>query len=326
MSKLVIDMMGGDLGSGVTSAAVESFHKTHPECALVLVGKKEELPVSQDYQIVDARDTVAMETGALEVLRKKESSMVKAIQAVLDLQADGVVSCGSTGAFLSASSLMLKKIPGVDRPALVTAFPNFQKGGFTTVLDVGASNANTPEELVQFALMGSLYSSLVDGVEKPKVFLLSNGSEPGKGSPEGKAAFDLLKNDSRIVFGGNIESSQVLAGEADVIVTDGYSGNVLLKSTEGAAKAIGKLMKKAFKRNLWSKLGYLMAKKGLNEMKDALNPKKTGGALLIGVNGVVVKAHGNSDAEAFYSAMELAYNLAKNGIVGQIKEGILRHE
>lgn len=322
MSKLVIDMMGSDLGSAMSVEAVKLFHSAHPDCELVLVGKKEELTALSGFQIIDAPDVVKMETGALEVLRMTSSSMVKAVTAVKELHADGVVSAGSTGAFLSSATLLLKKIPGVLRPALITSTPNFKKGGYTTILDVGASNANTPEEMAQFALMGSLYETIVFGVAHPAVALLSNGSEEGKGSPEGKAAYDLLKANSKINFIGNVEGNGILSGDADVVVTDGYSGNVFLKTTEGTAKAMGSLLKKAFKRNFFSKLGYLLTKKGLKPMKEALDPKKTGGALLIGVNGVVVKAHGNSDAEAFKNAMEVAYRLSSAQIVAKIEEGL----
>lgn len=323
MSKLIIDMMSSDKGSEMSKSAVRMFKKSHPDCELVLVGKKEELSDMDGYKIIEATDVVKMEMGALEILRMKDSSMLKAVEALKNENADGVVSAGSTGAFLSAATLILKKIEGVQRPALVTSFPNFKKGGFLSVLDVGASNANTAIELDQFAIMGSLYSKCVNNLDKPLVKLLSNGSEEGKGSPLGKEAYQLLKEDKRINFGGNIEASKVLADDADVVVTDGYSGNVMLKSIEGSAKAMGSLLKRAFKRNIFSKIGYLLSKKGIVEMKGQLDPKKTGGALLLGVNGVVVKAHGNSDPEAFKNAIELAYRLSEGHIVSKIKEGLL---
>ncbi len=323
MIKLVIDMMGSDLGSKATKEGVVLFHKRHPDCELALVGKKEELSsLAPQFKIIEASDVVTMDMGALEVLRKKESSMVKAISAVGPEKADGVVSAGGTGAFLSASTLLLKKIPGVLRPALVTGFPNLTKGGFVTLLDVGASSSNTPEELAQFALMGSLYSHIVFGIDRPVVKLLANGTEEGKGSPVGKEAFKLLAANSKIAFGGNIEASQVLTGAADVVVSDGFTGNVLLKSTEGTAKGVGSLLKKAFKRSVFAMSGYFLAKKGLQEMSDQLDPKKIGGALLIGINGVVVKAHGNSDGEAFSHAIDLAYKLASSHVVKTIGEGL----
>ncbi|MCI2110923.1 MAG: phosphate acyltransferase PlsX [Bacilli bacterium] len=322
MSKLVIDMMGSDLGSPAAKEGVRLFSAAHPETALVLVGKKEELADLRGYEVIDAPDVLKMDVGVLEVLRKKSSSLVKAVSAVALTGADGVVSAGSTGAFLTAATLINKKIPGVLRPALVTAFPNLEGDGFATVLDVGASNANTAEELAQFGLMGTLYCQEVYGIEKPRVRLLSNGSEDGKGSPLGKAAFPLLKADKRLNFLGNIEASAVLKGQADVIVADGYSGNVMLKSLEGTAKGMSGLLKKAFMRNPLSKLSYLFVRGGLKALKGKMNPKKTGGALLIGVNAVVVKAHGNSDGEAFFHAIELADRLAKAGLVGKIAAGV----
>ena len=322
MSKLVIDMMGSDLGSSATKDGVRRFKAAHPDCELILVGRKEELSDLSDCEIIDAPDVVKMEMGALEVLRAKNSSLVKAVSAVVEQKADGVVSAGSTGAFLSAATLIIKKIPGVERPALVTAFPNVNGEGYATVLDVGASSSNTTFELDQFAFMGTLYSRLVYGVEKPRVRLLSNGAEEGKGSALGKEAFPLLKNDSRLNFLGNIEASNALRGEADVIVSDGYSGNVMLKSMEGTAKGMSDLLKKAFKKNLFTKLAYLFVRGGLAEMKEKMNPKTTGGALLVGTNAVVVKAHGNSDGEAFYHAIELADRLAKAELVKKIAEGV----
>lgn len=322
MSRIVIDMMGSDQGSKMSKEAVLLFKERHPDAELLLVGRKEELQDMEGFEILDAQDVMKMEAGALEALRQKETSMVKAVTAMKERGFDAVVSAGGTGAFLSASALILKKIPGVLRPALVTSFPNLSKGGNVTILDVGASNANTAEEIAQFALMGSLYSQAVDKIEDPNVYLLSNGSEEGKGSPEGKEAHSLLKEAANVNFKGNIEASQVLSGVADVVVTDGYSGNILLKGTEGAAKAIGRLLKKAFKKNPVTMLGYLLAKSGIKELMKTMDPKKIGGALLLGVNGVVVKAHGNSDSEAFLNAIEVAHSLSEQAIVKRIEAGL----
>jgi phosphate acyltransferase len=325
MSKLIIDMMGSDLGSDSTKEGVRLYHKEHPETELVLVGDEKELADMKDYRLIPSSSIVKMEMGALEVMREKDSSLVKAVKAVLSEDADGVVSAGSTGAFLSAATLLLKKVPGVDRPALVTSVPNLAEGGFTTLLDVGASNVNTALQLHQFAVMGNLYAQFVYGLAKPRVKLLSNGSEEGKGSPEGKDAYVLLKNDPSIFFQGNIEANNVLNGLADVVVTDGYSGNILLKSLEGSAHAFGMLLKKTFKHSFWSRLAYLQVRKQFNDFKVRMDPRKTGGALLIGVNEVVVKAHGNSDGEAFYHAIALADKLAQAHFVDALKKG-LDHE
>ncbi|MCQ2798878.1 MAG: phosphate acyltransferase PlsX [Bacilli bacterium] len=326
MVKLIVDMMGSDLGSAATKEGVRRFKANHPDCELVLVGKLDELADMEGYEKIEANDTVGMTAGAMEVLRKRDASMVKAVRAAADpeMHADGVISAGGTGAFLSAATLILKKINGVKRPALVTAFPKLtDEGGYVTILDCGSSNENTAEELQQFALMGSLYSKAVYGIENPRVGLVANGSEEGKGSPLGKEAYALLKEDKKINFIGNVEGNQVLTDYTDVVVCDGFTGNVLLKTTEGVAKGMGKEIKKAFTRNLASKIGYLFARKSFNVFIDKMNPKKTGGALLLGVNGVAVKAHGNSDGENFESALNVAYKLAVANIVAKMQEGFV---
>jgi glycerol-3-phosphate acyltransferase PlsX len=322
MKPLLIDMMGGDKGPAATKEGVRLFASEHPEAKLVLYGKKEELSDMGGYEIVDCRETIDMADGVLETMRKKDSSMVRAAHDVIDKDAAGLVSCGGTGAFLSASSLILKKIEGVIRPALATVFPRISDDGHVVVLDSGASNENSAEELAQFALMGSFYSKFAYGIESPKVALLSNGSEEGKGSPEGKVAYKILKDDRRVDFIGNEEASAVLFGPADVLVTDGYSGNVLLKASEGMGKAVGKLLKGAFKKNIRTKIGYLHVRKSLKASMKKVDSRSTGGAILLGVNGVAVKAHGNSDGYAFKNAIALAYNLAGHDIVGAIKEGL----
>ena len=320
--KIVLDMMGSDHGSQATKEGARLFHKRHPEIDLVLVGKKDELSDMDGFEIVEAEDVVEMDMGAIEVLRKKESSLVKAVTYCAKNGCDAVVSAGSTGAFLSASAIVLKKINGILRPALLTNFPNLKTGGQVTILDIGASIRNTPEELCQFALMGTLYAEAVNGCRSPKVRLLSNGIEEGKGSDEGKAAYKLLKEDHSVNFQGNVEASKVLTGDSDVVVTSGYDGNVLLKSTEGAAKGMSGLIKKAFMRNIFSKLGYLLSKKGFDGLKKTLDPRSTGGALLCGVRAVAVKAHGNSDGLGFSNAIEVAYRLANKGIVESLEKAM----
>lgn len=322
--KIVIDMMGGDKGSEATKSAVKRFHEAHGDVELILVGKAEELVDAKEGRIIPASEVITMEAGALEVLRKKESSMVKAMMTAKEENADAIVSCGSTGAFLSSATLILKKIPGVIRPALAVAMPHVGEG-FNTIyfLDAGSSNVNTPQEMAQFGFMGSLYAKCGAYYANPSVAILSNGSEEGKGSPEGKEAYALLKEDPRINFIGNIESCDVLTGKANVIVTDGFSGNICIKAIEGTAKTMGKMLKAGFKRNLFSKIGYLLSKKGVDDMKKTMDTKRVGGAMLLGVNAVAVKGHGNSDATAFYYSIELAYRLAKEKMVEKIKKGFL---
>ncbi|MCQ2800165.1 MAG: phosphate acyltransferase PlsX [Bacilli bacterium] len=320
MKKIVVDMMGSDLGLEATKPGVELFHAKHPDVELILVGKEDELKDIPYAKIVNATDVVPMTCGALEVIRRKESSMVVALNTMKAEGADGIISAGATGAFLSASTLMLKKIPGVQRPALLTAFPNIEADGYTTLLDVGASNVNAAEELAQFAFMGTVYARAVYNIENPRVCLLSNGSEEGKGSPVGKEAYALLKEDKKVNFQGNIEGDKLLKGLADVVVSDGFTGNVMLKTTEGTAKGMGKLLKKGFLSKLRCKIGYLFAKPAVKMLTDKLDPSNVGGAMLMGVNGAVVKAHGNSTGKSFASAMEVLYRLIDGDTTNKIKK------
>ena len=323
MVKIIVDAMGGDNGSKVIVEAVNNFLKDNNDVEITVVGKKEELSALEGKcRILDARDVVPMEAGALEVMRLKNSSMMVAIKTMKDEGLDAVVSCGSTGGFLSAATINLKMIPGVKRAALVAPFPTKIKGKNVVILDIGANNENSPEELAQFALMGKLYSQSVYGVEKPKTYLLSNGTEEGKGAPEVKGAYKLLKETNFEGFEGNIEARNALSGEADVVVADGFTGNIFLKSSEGMAKMMSAMIKAAFKRNLWSKIGYLHVKKGMDEMSETLDYKSTGGAMLLGVNGNVIKAHGSSDAYAFYSALRGAKKLSEKDVVNLIKKGL----
>ena len=321
MMKIAVDTLGGDNGSKVIVDAIIEFLAKHKDTQIVAVGNQDELKeLEGKCEIIHAPDIVPMEAGPLEAMRMKNSSLYVMTQLAKEGKVDALVSAGSTGGYLSLTTLILKTIPGVHRAALVAPFPTRIKGKKVVILDIGASNENSPEELSQFAVMGSLYSKYILGVEEPKVCLLSNGTEAGKGSPIGKEAYKLLKD--KPYFKGNIEARNALSGECDVIVTDGYSGNIFLKSSEGMAKMMAAMVKDAFKRNLWSKLGYLHVKKGMKEMSETMDYKSTGGAMLLGVNGVVVKAHGNSDAYSFGCALEVAYKLVENNLINKIKEGI----
>ena len=319
--KIAVDTLGGDNGSKVIVEAIIEFLAKHKDTEVVALGNQEELKeLEGKCEIIHAPDIVPMEAGPLEAMRMKNSSLYVMTQLAKEGKVDALVSAGSTGGYLSLTTLILKTIPGVHRAALVAPFPTRIKGKKVVILDIGASNENSPEELSQFAVMGSLYSKYILGVEEPKVCLLSNGTEPGKGSPVGKEAYKLLKD--KPYFKGNVEARNALSGECDVVVTDGYSGNIFLKSSEGMAKMMASMVKDAFKRNLWSKLGYLHVKKGMKEMSETMDYKSTGGAMLLGVNGVVVKAHGNSDAYSFGCALEVAYKLVDNNLINKIKEGI----
>jgi len=321
--KIAVDAMGGDNGSQPIVEAVKEFLKENKDVEIVLFGKEEELQeVSSLCRVVNAPDVVPMEAGALEVLRMKNSSMCKAISTMKEENFDAVVSAGSTGGFLSAATLILKMIPGVKRAALVSPFPTKIKGKKVVMLDVGANNENSAEELLQFATMGRAYYQALFNEKEPRTYLLSNGTEAHKGSPLVKEAHALLLSNNFPGFMGNMEARDVLSGEADLVVTDGFSGNVLLKGMEGVAKLMGGMIKESFTKNLWTKLGYLHVRGGMKNMSETMDYKSTGGAMLLGINGVVVKAHGNSDAYSFRSALKVAKQMVDFDMVNKIKESL----
>lgn len=320
MIKMAIDVMGMDKGSLVAVKAIERFLSEFNDVELVAFGKEEELQLLKDKcGVVACEDVMGMEDGALAILRKKQTSMIKAVEYTRENDFDGVVSGGSTGAFLTASTIYLKLIEGVQRAALVAPFPTV-KDKNVIVLDIGANSDNTPEHLVDFAKMGKIFAKAYNDLEVPEIYLLSNGAEEKKGSELVKSAHKLLKEANLEGFKGNIEARYVLSGDADVVVAGGFDGNILLKSMEGTAKAMSSMLKVGFKKNIFTKIGYLFAKSGVDFVKDKMDYKQYGGAMLLGVNKVVVKAHGSSDELAFYNALKVCYNLIKKDVVAKMKE------
>lgn len=322
--KLAIDAMSGDKGSKEVVKACQAFAKDHPDTQLIVVGKQEELEALKDLsnvEILDARDVVKMTDSPLGVRRQKESSMVKALMLAKEGKADGVVSCGSTGAFYIGAMLFIKRLEGVEKSCLMAVLPTFNGKG-TCILDVGANAENTPEQLKQFAIMGSLYASLVRKVDHPSVKLLNIGAEEHKGDELHQQAYALLKDEKSINFAGNIEGRELLDGNCDVVVCDGFSGNIALKSLEGTALGMMKIMKNALLSSLKSKIGALLIKDSLMDQLETFDYKSVGGALMMGFTKAIVKAHGGSDAQAFRSAMELAYSMVEQDVVNKMKEGL----
>ena len=323
MIKIVVDMMGGDNGATPTIAAVTKFLNDHDDVEFVAVGDEKTLEClkgKERIKIIPSTTVAPMECSVMQAMRDKESSVYKAVNATLTEDADGVLSAGSTGAFLSLCTLILKKIDGVDRPALITQFPTKIKGKYVVLLDVGASSENNANELFQFAKIGEAYYQAFYDKTNPNVYLLCNGTEEGKGNTLSKETYALLKG--RENFKGYMEARDVFNGSADVVVMDGFTGNIFLKGSEGMAKMMGGLMKDAFLSSFSSKIGYLFAKKGIKGMLEIMNYKRVGGALLVGVNKVAVKAHGNADEESFYGSINVAYTSAKTRSVEKIKENL----
>lgn len=322
MVKIVVDMMGGDNGYEVTIEAVKNFLANHDDCEIIAVGDEKVLEPIKGIvsKIIPSQSVLPMECGVMQAMRQKDSSCYKAINAVNEEKADGVLSAGSTGAFLSLATLINKKIPGVERPALISPFPTKVPGKSVVLLDVGATSDNSPEDLYQYAKLGEAYYIAAYGKKDLNINLICNGTEEGKGNDLSKKAYALLKQNPH--FKGYIEARHVLDGEADVVVFDGFTGNVFLKGVEGVAKMMGGMMKEAFTKSLSSKIGYLFARKSFKPMIKLMDYKRVGGALLIGVNTVAVKAHGNSNAYSFGNALNLTYTLAKNKMVDQIKKNL----
>ena len=325
MIKIAIDAMGSDNGSKIVCEAVKDFLKDYNDVSFVVCGREDELTSLKEFadrvEFVYTDEVMGMEDGALEIMRRKNTSMMKAIEQVALKNCEGVVSAGSTGAFLTGATIKLKLIPGVERAALMSPFPT-EDGKGVTLLDIGANNENKPEHLLTFAKMGQVFTEKVRGINEPKVFLLSNGAEEKKGSPVVKQAHQLLKEDKFVNFNGNIEARYVLSGVADVVVCEGYPGNVFLKGTEGTASMMNNLIKKAFKKNILTMIGYLFAKSGFKEMKETMNYKKYGGAILLGVNGIAVKGHGSSDAYSFYNAIRVTYEAIQKECIKHMKEAM----
>ena len=333
--KIILDAMGGDHAPeapvlGALQAAKDFGTQ------IILVGRGEAIlevmkkngydTLPDGVEIANAEDVVDMHDDPATVLHKrKNSSMVIGLKLLADGQGDAFVSAGSTGALLTGATLLVKRVKGIRRAAMGPALPN-KAGGKTVLLDCGANAECTPEFLLQFGLVGSLYAKKTLGMENPRVGLLNIGTEDSKGTPLQKEAYALLQNAAEkglLNFIGNIEGRDVLLGEVDVVVCDGFSGNVLLKSIEGTAYFMGRLMKhKIFKRNFLSMIGYLFCKKGVDQVMGMMDYREIGGTQFLGIKKPVIKAHGSSDARAFRNAVRQAMTAAQSDISGELEQGL----
>lgn len=324
MKKIAIDMMGSDSGPETLSKSVINYLKDHKSISFLLCGDEKVLRPLFDgcgyedrIEIENCTSTIPMEIKPLEFLRAKDSSMYHSINAVKEKRADAVLTAGSSGGFVTGSTILLRNIEGVNRAGLCSPFPT-QTGAPTVIMDIGANNYNTDEEVYQFGIMGKLYSQYVLDVKNPGVWILSNGVEEGKGTDEIVSAYKLMNERKLEGFKGNVEARNALNGTHDVIVTPGYAGNIFLKTAEGVAKMMNDLIKDSFKMNLITKIGYLFSSKGFKRMKKIMDYRRFGGAILLGINGVCVKAHGNSNEYAFYQAIGVCEKMIDVEIVKMI--------
>jgi glycerol-3-phosphate acyltransferase PlsX len=323
--KIAIDAMGGDHAPKeiVIGAmkAVEAFSDIH----ITLVGDetkiKEYLVNQERISIIHTSEVIlGTDEPVRAVRRKKTASMVLAAQQVADGNADACISAGNTGALMAAGLFVVGRIEGIDRPALTPTLPTIGGEGFL-LLDVGANVDAKPEHLLQYAIMGSIYSEKVRGIAKPRVGLLNIGTEEKKGTELTKQAFELLKN-ANVNFVGNVEARDLLDGVADVVVTDGFTGNMVLKTVEGTALSMFKMLKTTLMSSLKSKLAAAVLKPEFKVLKNTLDYSEYGGAGLFGLKAPVIKAHGSSNGQAIFSAIRQTREMVEKNVVGLIKKSI----
>jgi len=327
MTTLAVDCMGGDHGPRVTLVACRRFLDTHPDAKLLLVGLPDALSSFSHprAQVVAASDVVAMDDPIEVALRrKKDSSMRVAIEQVKSGAAQAVVSAGNTGALMAIARYVLKTIDGIDRPAIAGRMPDF-KGGGTTMLDLGANVDCTPQHLLQFAVMGSALVSVLDNIESPTVGLLNIGEEDIKGNEVIKKTGELLRTAAKsgdLNFYGNVEGNDIYQGTVNLIVCDGFVGNVALKASEGLAHKISETLKNSFTRNILTKIAAIFAYPVLSDFKDKVDHRRYNGAALLGLNGIVFKSHGSADDVAFGTALNRAYDAAHHNLLERVRSRI----
>ena len=327
MIAVAVDCMGGDHGIAVTLPACLQFLDRHPDAQLIVVGTAAAL---QGFghpraQLVVATEVVTMDDPLEVALRKKkDSSMRVAIQQVKDGKAQAAVSAGNTGALMAISRYVLKTLDGIERPAIAGQIPN-ATGGATTVLDLGANVDCTAAHLLQFAVMGSALVSVLKDVEAPSVGLLNIGEEVIKGNEVIKKAGELLRSAAKsgdLNFIGNVEGNDIFKGVADIVVCDGFVGNVALKTSEGLASMIGSFLKAEFSRNIFTKMAAIAAYSVLNALKNRVDHRRYNGAALLGLRGLVFKSHGSADALAFGNALDRAYDAARHNLLERVQARI----
>ncbi|MBX3606801.1 MAG: phosphate acyltransferase PlsX [Piscinibacter sp.] len=332
--RLAVDCMGGDHGPSVTLPACQAFLEAHPQAELILVGRAADLAPAAGWArctVVAATEVVEMDDPVEVALRRKKDSSLRVAVTQVKPGEDGhaaahaCVSAGNTGALMAVSRYVLKTLEGIDRPAIATVMPN-QRDGFTTVLDLGANVDCSAEHLLQFAVMGSALVAAVEGKDDPSVGLLNIGEEAIKGSETIKQAAELLRAvaaSGHLNFHGNVEGNDIFKGTTDIVVCDGFVGNVALKTAEGLAAMLTSFIRQEFTRNVFTKLAAVVAMPVLKHFKARVDHRRYNGAALLGLRGLVFKSHGSADAFAFQQALNRAYDAARNRLLDRVHDRIL---
>lgn len=323
MVKIAVDMMGGDDAPGIVLDAVKKAVEDFKDLEIILFGDESQYNLSHErIEFRHCTEKIEMEDEPVRAIkRKKDSSMVKMAEAVKSGEADGCVSAGNTGALMSAGLFIVGRIKGVARPALVVTLPTTDGKGFV-FLDVGANADAKAEHLLQYAQLGNIYAQKIRGIQNPSVSLLNIGTEAAKGNSLTKKAYDLFEKNQSFNFTGNIEAKTLMDGNVDVVVTDGYTGNMVLKNLEGTAKSIGKMLKETIMSSFKNKLAGAVLKKDLDTFAKKMDYSEYGGSVLLGLDSTVVKAHGSSNAKAFYSAIRQAKIAGEENIVQIMKDTV----
>ena len=326
---LAVDGMGGDRAPEIVVHGLDIAAERHPSGRFLLVGDQARLePLLRRYPRADAActvrhapDTISSDLKPTAALRMRNASLRVAIDAVASGQAAGVVSAGNTGAMLALAKIVIKTMPGIDRPAMAAIAPSVR--GDVVMLDLGANVVCDARNLVEFAMMGDVFARTVLGLTAPTIGLLNVGSEELKGDDRIRAAADILR-DSALgpQFQGFVEGHDIAAGTTDIIVTDGFTGNVALKTTEGTAKLMMQLLRQAFTASMTAKLGYLLARSELERLRELVDPRRYNGAVMVGLNGVVVKSHGGTDGPGYAHAVDVAMDMVVHRFNDRIREGL----
>ncbi|MDA8049513.1 MAG: phosphate acyltransferase PlsX [Rhodospirillales bacterium] len=328
---LAVDAMGGDHAPGAVVGGLEIAAERHPEMRFLLVGDTARLqPLLTRYRraarsavLRHAAEVIGDEMKPTAALRVRNASMRVAIDAVAAGDAAGVISAGNTGALLALSKIVIKTLPGIDRPAMAAVGPS--ERGDVIMLDLGANVTCDVRNLVEFAVMGDVFARTVLGLPAPTIGLLNVGSEEMKGGEQLRDAAEILKESALgPQFRGFVEGYDIAAGTTDVIVTDGFTGNVALKTGEGALKLVRGLLRQVFESSLSARLGYLLARPALDRLREWLDPRRYNGAVMLGLNGVVVKSHGGTDAEGFAHALDVAMDMVLHGFNDGMRAGLER--